>query len=192
MGCDQVEALLPAHIKAMQDANLPVVWVCDPCHGNTHQAATGYKTRSVDKILLEVERTFEVHAKMGSHLGGVHFELTGENVTECIGGPEDLKDTGQGSVQITFYHMHLLAHKTKQNKPNQTKPNQTNQKNKPAQMTTRFYFGYNCLSDLPERYTTYCDPRLNYAQSMEIAFLLSRLLAKHKQSRRRIRFNEND
>ena len=86
-------------------------------------AGSGLKTREFDDILSEIRQTFEVHAALGSRLGGVHFELTGENVTECTGGPEQ-----------------LLEH------------------------------------DLPRRYTTYCDPRLNYAQSMEVSFLIAQYL----------------
>eukprot|EP00993_Chasmostoma_nieuportense_P004035 NODE_4719_length_750_cov_20.569823_g4559_i0.p2 GENE.NODE_4719_length_750_cov_20.569823_g4559_i0~~NODE_4719_length_750_cov_20.569823_g4559_i0.p2 ORF type:complete len:149 (-),score=36.43 NODE_4719_length_750_cov_20.569823_g4559_i0:106-552(-) len=96
-------------------------------HGNTTTVETSagkLKTRDFDSILSELKTCMAVHHKMGSKLGGLHFELTGENVTECTGGPEALVS-----------------------------------------------------NDLPHRYTTYCDPRLNYAQSMEIAFLLANHLS---------------
>jgi hypothetical protein len=89
--------------------------MCDPMHGNTRTLEGGLKTRSFDEIVLELERTFAIHRELGTHLGGVHFELTGEDVTECIGGG-------------------LSA------------------------------------TDLDRNYATACDPRLNYRQSMELAF----------------------
>jgi Class-II DAHP synthetase family len=157
MGAGQVSAKLPPIIKAVQQwchskvnpttsgssgsgsssSSFSVapatptypVWVCDPMHGNTRVvSASGLKTREFDEILSELRQTFDVHRAVGSHLGGVHFELTGENVTECVGGPEK-----------------LLEH------------------------------------DLPRRYTTYCDPRLNYAQSMEVAFLVAQYLADERE-----------
>jgi len=74
-----------------------VVWSCDPMHGNTIKASTGYKTRPVDRVLAEVQQFMGVHREMGTHAGGVHFEMTGQNVTECLGGAqaigeEDLSD----------------------------------------------------------------------------------------------------
>jgi hypothetical protein len=106
----------------------PVVWTCDPMHGNTRVTASNMKTRDFDDILTELRHTFEVLQECGGHLGGVHFELTGENVTECTGGPQ-----------------RLLEH------------------------------------DLPQRYTTYCDPRLNYAQGMELAFLIAEYLGNERE-----------
>lgn len=124
MGSEKVTEFLPSIVKAVADANLPVVWQCDPMHGNTSTSKpSGLKTRDLDKILKELRVTFEVHKSLGTKLGGVHLELTGENVTECTGGPEMLTE-----------------------------------------------------ENLPERYTTYCDPRLNYAQSMEVAFLIAAYL----------------
>jgi len=100
------------------------VWCCDPCHGNTTTAAeNGLKTRSFDHILSEIISTAEVHKRYGTPFGGIHLELTGENVTECTGGPENLTE-----------------------------------------------------SDLPIQYTSFCDPRLNYAQSMEVAFIVAQFL----------------
>jgi len=86
MGAANVETSLPPLVEAVTRANRRVLWVCDPMHGNGIVTASGLKTRSFDDILKEIERTFAVHAKLGTILGGVHFELTGEDVTECIGG----------------------------------------------------------------------------------------------------------
>ena len=67
-----------------------MLWVCDPMHGYTESPSNGYTTRRFDNIKADLERSFDVHAAEGSHLGGVHLELTGENVTECLGGARDL------------------------------------------------------------------------------------------------------
>ena len=69
-----------------------MLWCCDPMHGNTEMTATGFKTRRFDKILAELELAFDIHAAMHTNLGGVHFELTGEDVTECIGGARGLSE----------------------------------------------------------------------------------------------------
>ena len=86
MGAEQVEAKLPALIRAVQREGRQVVWSCDPMHANTVKAASGYKTRLFDAILSEVRAFFAVHKAEGSHAGGVHFEMTGQDVTECVGG----------------------------------------------------------------------------------------------------------
>jgi 3-deoxy-7-phosphoheptulonate synthase len=86
MGADTVEKALPPLVEAVTRAGRRVLWMCDPMHGNTHATASGIKTRSFDDILREIERTFGVHHALGTELGGIHFELTGEDVTECIGG----------------------------------------------------------------------------------------------------------
>jgi len=125
-GADKVEEYLPRVISAIQAAGLKVVWSCDPCHGNTRSTEAGVKTRSFESIVSELRRTFVVHERAGSRLMGVHLELTGEDVTECTGGMQDLQD-----------------------------------------------------GDLHVRYTSYCDPRLNYAQSMEIALLCAEFLSDH-------------
>jgi 3-deoxy-7-phosphoheptulonate synthase len=91
MGADRVGSSLPAIVEALRGRR--VLWVCDPMHGNTTVTPSGVKTRDFSSILAEIERTFEVHHSLGSRLGGVHFELTGEDVTECTGGgitPDDL------------------------------------------------------------------------------------------------------
>lgn len=86
MGAKRVEASLPPLIEAVRRSGYRVLWVCDPMHGNTMSTASGLKTRSFDDVLHEVELTFDVHEAHATTLGGVHFELTGEDVTECIGG----------------------------------------------------------------------------------------------------------
>lgn len=129
-GSKKVRELLPSHIKAVQSTGIPVVWCCDPCHGNTISTESGTKTRPLDEIIKEMIATFDVHKECGTHLGGVHLELTGENVTECIGG----------SNQLTTVH-------------------------------------------LSERYETFCDPRLNYTQSLDVAFLVSKKLKEEKYTK---------
>ncbi len=91
-GAGRVEKHLPPLVEAVQRAGAEVVWCCDPMHGNTITTAGGVKTRSFDEILGELTQAFAVHHRMGSRLGGVHFELTGENVTECIGGARGLAE----------------------------------------------------------------------------------------------------
>lgn len=117
---------LPPMIDVVRKNNLLVLWSCDPMHGNTYATDNGLKTRRFDDILQELTETFHIHNQCGSRLGGVHFELTGEHVTECVGGPENLS-----------------------------------------------------AKDLNLRYTSFCDPRLNYLQSMEMSFLLADLLKKY-------------
>ncbi|HPO10038.1 MAG TPA: 3-deoxy-7-phosphoheptulonate synthase class II [bacterium] len=118
-----VASHLPRIIRAIGQSGHPVIWSCDPMHGNTETATDGRKTRRVDAIFSELEQSFEIHSKMGTCLGGVHFELTGEPVTECIGGSGGVTE-----------------------------------------------------SDLAQCYSTACDPRLNGAQALEMAFLIARLL----------------
>ncbi|MFZ0428164.1 MAG: 3-deoxy-7-phosphoheptulonate synthase class II [Acidobacteriota bacterium] len=91
-GVDRIETGLAPLIEAVERKGRLVLWVCDPMHGNTESTASGKKTRDFKKILLELERAFQIHEEMGSNLGGVHFELTGENVTECIGGARGLTE----------------------------------------------------------------------------------------------------
>jgi 3-deoxy-7-phosphoheptulonate synthase len=92
MGAGQIEAKLPPLIDAVRATGVPVLWVCDPMHGNTESTRSGLKTRRFDNIVSELESAFRIHAGLGSHLGGVHFELTGEDVTECTGGARGLAD----------------------------------------------------------------------------------------------------
>jgi 3-deoxy-7-phosphoheptulonate synthase len=121
-GARHVARALPPLVKAVRAEGHPVVWSSDPMHGNTLTVGTR-KTREFDAILGELTAAFEIHAAEGSLLNGVHFELTGDNITECLGGAENL-----------------------------------------------------VAADLERMYETGCDPRLNYSQSLEIAFLISRLL----------------
>ncbi|TSE01202.1 3-deoxy-7-phosphoheptulonate synthase class II [Skermania sp. ID1734] len=92
MGNSKVRDLLPPIIEKVQATGHQVIWQCDPMHGNTHEASTGYKTRHFDRIVDEVQGFFEVHRALGTHPGGIHIELTGENVTECLGGAQDISD----------------------------------------------------------------------------------------------------
>jgi len=91
-GADKIEQHLPELISAVQNKGSKVLWMCDPMHGNTESTADGTKTRRFDNIAKEVELSFKVHQANNSRLGGVHFELTGENVTECTGGARGLAD----------------------------------------------------------------------------------------------------
>ena len=91
-GAKAIEEHLPDLITAVRETGSPVLWVCDPMHGNTESTADGTKTRRFDKIVAELETAFRIHSSMGSYLGGVHLELTGENVTECTGGARGLTD----------------------------------------------------------------------------------------------------
>ena len=90
MGVADIETRLPPLIRAVQDADSPVLWVCDPMHGNTETTASGIKTRRFRNIMSEMETAIELHHQHDSHLGGAHLELTGENVTECTGGARNL------------------------------------------------------------------------------------------------------
>jgi 3-deoxy-7-phosphoheptulonate synthase len=93
MGAKEIEKRLPPLIKAVRETGSPVLWTCDPMHGNTETASSGLKTRRFDNILAELEASFRIHREMGTWLGGVHFELTGEDVTECTGGARGLTDS---------------------------------------------------------------------------------------------------
>ncbi len=92
MGNGKVREVLPAIVAAVEATGHKVIWQCDPMHGNTHEASTGFKTRHFDRIVDEVQGFFEVHRALGSHPGGVHVELTGEDVTECLGGAQEISD----------------------------------------------------------------------------------------------------
>ncbi|GBD42897.1 Phospho-2-dehydro-3-deoxyheptonate aldolase [bacterium HR40] len=92
MGADKVERHLPPLVRAVQREGRAVVWSCDPMHGNTIRAASGYKTRPFDRILEEVRRFFAIHRAEGTHAGGIHIEMTGEDVTECTGGAQAITE----------------------------------------------------------------------------------------------------
>eukprot|EP01023_Acetabularia_acetabulum_P063777 TRINITY_DN806_c1_g1_i2.p1 TRINITY_DN806_c1_g1~~TRINITY_DN806_c1_g1_i2.p1 ORF type:complete len:533 (+),score=90.41 TRINITY_DN806_c1_g1_i2:71-1600(+) len=128
MGKDNIRNALPGLIQAVQQAGQVVTWVCDPVHGNT-ETCNGYKTRRYENIKAEVEGFFDVHDQMGSIPGGVHLELTGGNVTECVGGGSGVTET-----------------------------------------------------DLSSRYHTFCDPRLNAEQALEMAFYVAFRLQQRKQN----------
>lgn len=120
-GVGKVEEQLPDFIQAVKREGFPVVWSCDPMHGNTFATDNNIKTRNFDDIIGEIRKTFAIHRDQGTYLGGVHLELTGDNVTECVGGAKGLHE-----------------------------------------------------DELHRNYETYCDPRLNYEQSLEMAFLLAK------------------
>ena len=126
-GAEKVADHLPNLIRAVEREGKKVVWSCDPMHGNTIKTSTGYKTRPFDRVLSEVRNFMQVHQAEGTHPGGIHFEMTGKNVTECIGGAREVSE-----------------------------------------------------EDLSDRYHTHCDPRLNAAQSLELAFLIAEELKKQK------------
>ncbi len=119
-GADKIEEHLPRFIQAVQRAGRTVVWCSDPMHGNTIKASSGYKTRAFDKVMSEVRSFFEIHRSMGTYAGGVHVEMTGDDVTECVGGASAVTE-----------------------------------------------------ASLKDRYHTYCDPRLNASQALELAFLVA-------------------
>jgi 3-deoxy-7-phosphoheptulonate synthase len=90
MGAGVVREALPKLVDGVTKSGAKVLWVCDPMHGNTYEAPSGYKTRKFDDVLDEVRGFFEVHKKLGTHPGGIHIELTGDDVTECVGGGEQI------------------------------------------------------------------------------------------------------
>jgi 3-deoxy-7-phosphoheptulonate synthase len=102
MGVDKVAEGMPKLIRAIQREGKQVVWSSDPMHGNTVKASTGYKTRRVDDVLREVQQFFQVHNAEGTYAGGVHFEMTGQNVTECVGGAFEVTEADLADR----YHTH--------------------------------------------------------------------------------------
>ncbi len=92
MGAERVEKLLPPLVSAVADAGHPVVWACDPMHGNTFVGPSGHKTRRFDDVMAELTGFFAAHRSLGTHPGGIHIELTGEDVTECLGGAHEIED----------------------------------------------------------------------------------------------------
>ena len=117
---------MPPLIVAVNNAGKKVIWSCDPMHGNTIKSSSGYKTRKFDDILLEIKSFFQVHRTLGTYAGGIHFEMTGQDVTECLGGnqkidDEDLKDryhthcdprlNASQSVELAFLIAQELAGK---------------------------------------------------------------------------------
>ncbi|MGB0844500.1 MAG: class II 3-deoxy-7-phosphoheptulonate synthase [Alphaproteobacteria bacterium] len=131
MGSENVRELSTPLVRRVKNEGRVVTWSCDPMHGNTHKSSSGYKTRDFQRILGEVEGFFDVHAAEGTHAGGVHFEMTGKSVTECVGGADNVTD-----------------------------------------------------EDLKDRYHTFCDPRLNAQQSLELSFLLAERLKADRNSKK--------
>ncbi|HZH02698.1 MAG TPA: 3-deoxy-7-phosphoheptulonate synthase class II [Myxococcaceae bacterium] len=109
MGAAKIEAALPGMVRAVRDAGHPVVWACDPMHGNTITGSAGHKTRRFDDILSEVRGFFAVHRDEGTHPGGLHVELTGEDVTECLGGAEEILEEHLGQRYETACDPRLNA-----------------------------------------------------------------------------------
>lgn len=102
MGAAKVTELLPPLVEAVKASGRSVVWSCDPMHGNTIKSSTGYKTRKFDDILSEITSFFQIHKAIGTYAGGVHFEMTGQNVTECLGGNQQI---AEGNLKDR-YHTH--------------------------------------------------------------------------------------
>ncbi len=102
MGSNEIEKLLPKIISKIEKKKIKVVWSCDPMHANTEKSKSGYKTRNFRNILNEVKLFFKIHKKMGTYAGGIHLEMTGQNVTECIGGLQKISDKDLSSR----YHTH--------------------------------------------------------------------------------------
>ncbi len=92
MGNGRVRDVLPAIVEKVEASGHKVIWQCDPMHGNTVESTSGYKTRHFDRIVDEVQGFFEVHGSLGTHPGGIHVEVTGEDVTECLGGAQEISD----------------------------------------------------------------------------------------------------
>ena len=90
LGASEIRTLLAPLIKAVQEEDIPVAWICDPMHGNTFEAPSGHKTRRLQDVLDEVQGFFDVHRSAGTHPGGIHIEFTGDNVTECVGGSHEI------------------------------------------------------------------------------------------------------
>ncbi|MEO3433182.1 3-deoxy-7-phosphoheptulonate synthase class II [Inquilinus sp. CAU 1745] len=110
MGADKVEGHLPALLRRVKAEGRTVVWSCDPMHGNTVKSSSGYKTRRFDAILSEVRQFFEIHQAEDTHPGGVHFELTGQDVTECTGGAQAITDNALSLRYHTACDPRLNAH----------------------------------------------------------------------------------
>lgn len=92
MGATKVDDLLPPLVEAVQDSGASVIWSCDPMHGNTIKSSTNYKTRKFDEIMKEIKSFFAIHQSLGTYAGGVHLEMTGQDVTECLGGNQRISE----------------------------------------------------------------------------------------------------
>ena len=102
MGRDNIGNVLPSLVRKVHQEGKKVVWSCDPMHGNTFKAQTGYKTRAFDNVMSEVEQFFQIHRSEGTYAGGIHLEMTGQDVTECVGGSQEIKEENLGDR----YHTH--------------------------------------------------------------------------------------
>ncbi len=129
MGKDEIDKKLPPLVKAVKNSGHQVIWSCDPMHGNTIKTSNNFKTRKFSDILSEIKSFFRIHQQFDSYAGGVHFEMTGQDVTECLGGNQEISEL-----------------------------------------------------NLSDRYHTHCDPRLNSAQSVEMAFSIAYELSKNINS----------
>lgn len=109
MGADTIGSALPPLLTAVRDSGHPVAWACDPMHGNTFTAPSGRKTRHFDAVLAEIAGFFAAHRSVGTWPGGVHIELTGDNVTECLGGAEEILDADLGTRYETMCDPRLNA-----------------------------------------------------------------------------------
>ncbi|MEL7155240.1 MAG: 3-deoxy-7-phosphoheptulonate synthase, partial [Actinomycetota bacterium] len=109
MGADTVAERLPVLLTAVRDAGHPVVWACDPMHGNTYTSASGHKTRDFEAVLSEVTAFFAAHRQVGTWPGGIHVELTGDDVTECVGGGDPVQDSDLGKRYETMCDPRLNA-----------------------------------------------------------------------------------
>ncbi|MDO7253532.1 class II 3-deoxy-7-phosphoheptulonate synthase [Helicobacter cappadocius] len=96
MGADMINERFPKLLRSVQNEGREILWSCDPMHGNTIKASSGYKTRVFDSVLSEVKSFFEIHKAEGSYAGGVHLEMTGQDVTECVGGSQEITEAGLG------------------------------------------------------------------------------------------------
>ena len=92
LGADRVTELLPPLLRAVRETGVPVLWICDPMHANGFMSSSGHKTRRFDDILREIEGFFSAHREVGTWPGGVHLEITGEDVTECLGGSHEVSE----------------------------------------------------------------------------------------------------
>jgi 3-deoxy-7-phosphoheptulonate synthase len=92
MGAGKVEDLLPKLVEVVKAEGRNVIWSCDPMHGNTVKSSTGFKTRKFDDILSEIKSFLQIHKSIGTYAGGIHFEMTGQDVTECLGGNQNISE----------------------------------------------------------------------------------------------------
>jgi 3-deoxy-7-phosphoheptulonate synthase len=109
MGKDKIGDVLPSLVRKVDSEGMKVVWSCDPMHGNTFKAQTGYKTRAFDNIMNEVVQFFQIHRSEGTYAGGIHLEMTGQDVTECVGGAQEIKEENLGDRYNTHCDPRLNA-----------------------------------------------------------------------------------